>query len=61
MTTKSEISGFRFQCSFSYGIALTEMDDNDEFVQMYEHELPQTRRRKTTRLPQGDLLPESGR
>jgi hypothetical protein len=40
---KPEIVYYRLQCSFSYGMSLTELDDKDEFVQIYERDLPQMR------------------
>jgi len=43
MATKPEISSYRLQCSFSYGISLTELDENDEWIQVYERDLPQAR------------------
>jgi hypothetical protein len=43
LATKPEISRYRLQCSFSYGISLTELDDKDEFVHLYERDLPQMR------------------
>jgi hypothetical protein len=46
VATKSEIMSYRLQCSFSYGISLTELDDKDEWIQVYERDLPQMRRAK---------------
>lgn len=40
---KTEITCYRLECSFSYGISLTELDENDEWIQVYERDLPQAR------------------
>ena len=45
IATKPDIKHFRVQCSFGYGIYLNELDDADEFIDMYDRDLPQMRRR----------------
>src|SRR5262249_14901547 len=44
LATKTEISSYRIHCSFSYGIYLSELDEHDEFIQLYERDLPQMRK-----------------
>jgi hypothetical protein len=43
LVTKPEISRYRVHCSFSYGISLRELDDNDEWIDLYDRDLPQMR------------------
>lgn len=43
IANKPEISNYCLQCSFSYGIPLTELDDKEEWIQLYERNLPQMR------------------
>jgi hypothetical protein len=44
IATKSEITHYRLVCSFSYGIYLTELDDQDQFIDEYDRDLPQARK-----------------
>jgi hypothetical protein len=54
ISTKPEITYFRLRCSFSFGIYLNELDDNDQFIDMYDRDLPQMRGREKASLPEGE-------
>jgi hypothetical protein len=41
IATKPEITFYRLECSFSYGIYLSELDDQDQLIDAYERDLPQ--------------------
>jgi len=43
---KTEIAYYRLQCFFSYGVSVLELDEHDEWVQFYDRDLPQMRKRE---------------